>query len=138
MAVTIIPSYHVSGYNNGTFLAILEANVGDCSGYIVFPDDRINPGGHYDATTGEYTVPYDGVYQFTGHLRGSATLVNVFVDGVRYYDGVDFLGPWQAVTITVELTAGQVVSMYASGDCDLVGTTSYIYSFFMGHLISAY
>ena len=126
------------GYSNATFLAVIEGSVDECAGDLVFPDDRINPGGYYSPSTGAYTVPYSGLYQFTGHLRGAATVVNIFIDGVRYYDGVDFLGPYQAVSVTLELTEGQVVTMYANGDCGISGSTSYIYSFFTGHMISAH
>ena len=35
---------------------------------IMFDETRINSGGHYDPTTGIYTVPQDGVYEFYVHI----------------------------------------------------------------------
>ena len=46
----------------------------------------LNPGGHYDVTTGIYTVPIDGVYEFTYHVWDKDDpIFDVFliVDNVR-------------------------------------------------------
>ena len=46
----------------------------------------LNPGGHYDVTTGVYTVPVDGVYEFLLHiwmLDDSGFNAYIEVDNVR-------------------------------------------------------
>ena len=43
----------------------------------------LNPGGHYDVTSGVYTVPIDGIYQFSLHLwanNDAQFYVNLEVD----------------------------------------------------------
>ena len=59
-----------TGYSDASFLAVLQSDT-DPTGTIIFTNDAINPGGHYNASTGEYTVPCDGIYEFTAHLQGS-------------------------------------------------------------------
>ena len=35
----------------------------------MFNETRLNPGGYYDDTTGIYTVPIDGIYEFNVNVR---------------------------------------------------------------------
>ena len=51
-----------------SFLASFDYHPGTQEDPIVFNVAPLNPGGHYDVTTGIYTVPVDGVYEFTLHL----------------------------------------------------------------------
>ena len=47
------------------FLATIGAEiVAPVPDPIIFNETRLNPGGHYDNTTGIYTVPVDGIYEF--------------------------------------------------------------------------
>ena len=46
------------------FLATFDVNILVPTDPIVFNVVVLNPGGHYDATSGIYTVPLDGTYQF--------------------------------------------------------------------------
>ena len=51
---------------------------------IVFPKVISNEGGGYDAFTGIYTVPHNGVYVFACHLASfdSGFIAKIVVDGV--------------------------------------------------------
>ena len=53
---------------------------------IVFNYPVLNPGGHYDNTTGVYTVPIDGDYEFIFYLLSNEDQTiggHLNVDGVR-------------------------------------------------------
>ena len=69
------------GYANTSFLATLDYDPGTPGDPIIFNVDPLNPGGHYDATTGIYTVPLDGVYEFMLHiLADDDQLMQAFID----------------------------------------------------------
>ena len=51
-----------------SFLASFDYHSGTPADPIVFNVAPLNVGGHYDITTGIYTVPTDGVYEFSLHL----------------------------------------------------------------------
>ena len=56
------------GYVNTSFLATLDYDPGSPANPIVFNVAPLNLGGYYDITTGIYTVPVDGVYEFILHI----------------------------------------------------------------------
>ena len=58
----------VIGYANTSFLATLDYDVGTPGDPIIFNVVPLNPGDCYDVTTGIYTVPLDGVYEFQLHI----------------------------------------------------------------------
>ena len=60
--------YSLSGYSSISFLATFSANTLTPTNPMVFDDDRINTGGHYDPIIGIYTVPIDGTYEFISHV----------------------------------------------------------------------
>ena len=78
---------YLSAYEDTYFLAtISEDTVSPVSDPIVFDEVRINPGGHYNATTGIYTVPEDGPYEFYVHIlngddANTAWAFSLVVDG---------------------------------------------------------
>ena len=49
-------------------MATLDYDVGTPGDPIIFNVVPLNPGGYYDVTTGIYTVPLDGVYEFILHI----------------------------------------------------------------------
>ena len=60
----------ITGYVDTSFLAtfdVLQLNI--TSNPIVFPVAVMNDGGNYDVTSGIYTVPVDGVYEFVFKLE---------------------------------------------------------------------
>ena len=57
-----------TGYSDKTFLATFDVYTLTPTNPIVFNYPVYNAGGHYDSTTGIYTVPLDGTYEFTVHI----------------------------------------------------------------------
>ena len=59
----------ISGYSGLSILATFDVStlilVNDT---IVFNYPVLNTGGHYDSTTGIYTAPIDGTYEFIFHI----------------------------------------------------------------------
>ena len=77
---TVLPGYH-----DKSFLATFSVNDLDPTNPIVFDVTRLNPGGHYDNTTGIYTVPLDGIYQVIFHIRSYDDAViypRLVIDGI--------------------------------------------------------
>ena len=54
----------VSGYSDTSFLATFNELYITPTDPIVFDNAVLNTGGHYDPTTGIYTVPIDDTYEF--------------------------------------------------------------------------
>ena len=118
---------------------------------MIFDQTRINPGGHYDNTTGIFTVPVNGIYEITSHLYNSPDVDNfsshylkVDDQNVTYTVHSDYTS--EAVervslssTVLLSLTRGQQVWVYPFLTDGVYGSSSrgYMYSWFTGHLISA-
>ena len=80
-----------------SFLATISASTLTPSDPIVFDDAILNTGGHYDPTTGIYTVPIDGTYEFifhfytynehsaAGYLEVDNDRVTVYINNERYW-----------------------------------------------------
>ena len=67
-------------------MATASPDPGSPSDPIVFNVAVLSPGGHYNATTGIYTVPQDGVYELAGHIwavNDEGFDVYIEVDDVR-------------------------------------------------------
>ena len=58
------------GYSGTSFLASFDAGTLTPGDPIVFNYPVHNAGGHYDSTTGIYTVPLDGIYEFIFRIYG--------------------------------------------------------------------
>ena len=94
------------------FLAALSSSSTVSENPVIFDTDEINPGGHYNPSTGYYTVPYDGIYQFHVQMQSltdpNAVFIHIHVDGspsgshvdTQYHDGYRF------ATVLLELQAG--------------------------------
>ena len=81
-----MPILKTPGYHQTSFLATFSANTLTPTNPIVFDVTRLNPGGHYDNTTGIYTVPLDGIYQVIFHIWGYDDAViypHLVVDGIQ-------------------------------------------------------
>ena len=127
------------------FLATLRSPVGWVNP-IIFDDDVINPGGHYSTTTGKYTVPYDGIYQFAVHLQddGGDTMIEMLIDdALSTIAHRDYLTRpeiyYRSTTVLQELTAGQTVHVGCvdANAGGAFGQTSHLRSYFSGYMISA-
>ena len=130
----------IIGYADATFLAALEAD-DTGNGIYIFQESVINPGGHYDNTSGAYTAPYDGVYLFGVHLQASATSgtigFHVRVDGTNYYANTWQYGEYKSATVIIQLEAGQVVNVNESSGTTIDGEAGLLRSYFFGYLIDA-
>ena len=122
-----------TGYIDTTFLAALSSDV-SVTGTLIFDRDDMNPGSHYNPATGEYTIPYYGVYQFSLQLQASGSIEPVFFD--VYLDGrfndVYTTEVYRTTTFVLELSVGQVVTVRTNSD--LNGHSDELMSYF-AHLI---
>ena len=82
----------ISGYADTSFLATIGSQTHTPSNPIVFDVAFLNSGGHYNATTGIFTVPIDGTYEFIVHILGDNDFeirVHLIVDGTYVSNLVD-------------------------------------------------
>ena len=128
-----------TGYVDATFLAALSSDV-SVSGTVIFDRDDINPGGHYSPITGAYTVPYEGIYQFSVQLQSSASgndvYIFVYLDGNQIFNDGWFIDNYRSTTFLLELSTGQVVTVETSSG--LNGDPVDLMSYFAGHLMFPY
>ena len=114
----------------------------------MFDQARINPGGYYDNTTGIYTIPITGTYEFNVHA-GSVDEdtywgTSIVVDNVAYTlslftddDGgsYDYIGTDSSLVL--ELSSGQEVWVRPSSMNQMYGSSgNEMYSWFSGRLIA--
>ena len=139
----------LSAYEDIYFLATISENtVSPVPGPIVFDETRINPGGHYDPTTGIYTVPQDGVYEFYVHILNGPNTddrwgFRLVVDDaeidytlqIGQVDSPDYIS--DDSTEMLELSSGQQVSVTPISISTIMGSTSAdrMYSWFSSRLI---
>ena len=62
----------IVAYSDTTFIATFSVYTLVPTDPIIFNYPVLNPGGHYDVTSGIYTVPLDGTYQF---------IINIYSNG---------------------------------------------------------
>ena len=74
-----------AGYSDTSFLATFDTDPITPTNPTIFNYAVLNPGGHYDVTTGIYTVPIDGIYEIIFHFRSfnDNTAQALRVDGTR-------------------------------------------------------
>ena len=133
-------SIHITGYADATFLAALQSD--DAGGGIyIFQKSVINPGGHYDNTSGAYTAPYDGIYLIGVHLQATSTSgtigFQIRIDGTNYYADTWVVAEYKSATMIIQLEAGQAVDVMESGSSTIDGQSGLLRSYFFGHLINA-
>ena len=115
---------------------------------IIWNETMVNKGGGYDTTTGKFTAPVSGYYEFiyggvSGREDWSAEIFakknGVKIDGSgAYTSGGD--GHWARHlmnTVILELNQGDVFHLYiVTGNQDFYGTSTYSYNFFSGKYLS--
>ena len=138
-----------SDYVDTLFLATIGAEeVSPVPNPIPFNETRLNPGGHYDNTTGIYTIPIDGIYEFNINVRGDEDNDFGFYferDGVdvAHARNADGTGPGYLsclLVVPVHATAGQQFWVRPWSLDAIFGRTDNdgeLTSWFAGRLISA-
>ena len=109
---------------------------------IVFDNDKINEGGHYNTTTGTYTTPVAGIYQFFAYIQSTPKAnLHLRVDGSNYinpfesYDG-EAANEAEGASMIVRLQAGQTVYVTTGDEPYTVhGNTDGRYTWFGGYLL---
>ena len=105
---------------------------------VVFDELKFNNGEHYNSTTGIYTAPVDGTYEFFWYITASPK-----ANSWLYLDGTGYVNPFEDTsegrqgdgsTVTVILEAGQMLDVRtASEPCTVYGNSNY--SWFGGQLL---
>lgn len=136
-----------TGYAETQFLATIDAQMlTPVPDPILFNETRINPGGHFDTSTGIYTVPLDGVYQFYVNVWGHEDDDFAFyleVDEIDVAHGRNNGGGGNknaAISVAVHAQAGQQFWVRPSSLDATYGRTENddeLVSWFSGYLLSA-
>jgi hypothetical protein len=104
---------------------------------IVYDATYLNNGNHYSTSTGQFTAPIDGMYQFTSvslSTGGSVIQTQLYVNGVGklYAENTRSNLYGQCITSGVfNLSAGDTVRVVVTSGSDYGNK----YSYFSGHLI---
>ena len=109
---------------------------------IIFDNDKINEGGHYNVTSGVYTAPVTGIYQFFPYIRSNPKAnLHLRVDGssylntVEHYDGEAGVEA-EGASVIVRLQAGQTVYVTTGDEPYTVhGNTDGRSTWFGGYLL---
>ena len=139
MLLFMFHAFMLSVYGDTIFLAALST-VASSSGDVIFEREEINPGSYYNNQTGIYTVPYDGIYQFHASAQSDndeVLNIQIHVDGSvtgSHSDGYNHEN-YRSATILLQLEAGQEVNVYQANG--VYGSTSYLFTYFHGFMISA-
>ena len=93
---------------------------------ILFTHTDVNPGGHYNLTTGQYTCPVDGIYFFSLMLSSETRANGIIVAGgtrIEIALSRNEFGPLTTIygSIIYYCKAGAKVSPAARHDCTLSG-----------------
>ena len=132
--------YHPD-YGDTVFLAALQSSISSTADPVLFDWEVINHGGHYNPSTGEYTVPYDGIHHFHTQMQGDLSTDTIWltiqVDGSESGSHRDawLFEEYRSATVLLELQAGQAVNVYMNGGAE--GSSTYLYTYFSGYMISA-
>ena len=130
----------VIGHRDVIFFAANSSRQSGFQDPVIFERDLINPGGHYSSSTGQFTAPCDGIYQFSVSIQYSSyVLVDLYIDNALVYDDprAGSYNYYRAYTVLQELTTGQTVHVVVDSSSGVEGDPRYIESYFAGHLIQA-
>jgi len=135
-----------AGMNAGTFATGINST------QIIYDTSHFDRGGHYNTSTGRYTVPVTGLYEFTHNVSARATYsgafeVKLFQNGVEKHRQFTFGGGFgHGATATAILLCSQgdyidargywASGITLSGDLDAASSAGIAtLSYFSGYLI---
>ena len=111
---------------------------------IVFDAVGLNEGGHYNSSTGIYTVPVSGIYYFFAHIT-SNPVANLYirVDGdtiinPQKSDGDDTTRTNGASGIASLVVGQEVYVETGNAIYNVIGEDPRPWTWFQGHLLSPY
>ena len=113
----------------------------DVNQLILFDNEKINEGGHYNATSGMYTALVTGIYHFFAYIRGqSFANFNIYIDGtLRYANPIednDSQTEGDGTSVIIRLQAGQTVHVgSANSPQTIIGHQNGVTTYFGGHLL---
>ena len=140
----------ILGYLNAAFLATKSGGVNEVTDPIVFDVTPVNYGENFDNTTGIYTVPMNGLYEFNVQIycvlnNGHLCVYYISVDGTLMTDTpstvVEIVDESVSLTTSVilELSEGQQISISPStARYNIAGTLNGMGCWFAGQLLMAY
>lgn len=140
---------HVRTPSQPAFFAYPSSTVTVSAGNnkFTFDSTRYNTGGHYSTSTGRFTAPVSGIYEFTGQVYyypgttgGGYHGFTLLINGSMYYAGYNNGGygdtTWGATT-SAYMSAGDYIEFYTYpiASFNLNGGGGSVGSYFTGHLI---
>ena len=109
---------------------------------IVFDNDKINDGGYYNVTTGIYTAPMAGIYEYFVYIRSTPKAnLHLRIDGSSYVNSIESYSAEasteaEGASAIVRLQAGQTVYITTGDEPYTVeGNTDGTETWFGGYLL---
>ena len=106
---------------------------------VPFDNVGIDEDGHYNATTGRYTAPASGIYQFIWYIRATQQANSwLYIDGYMYVNTLENYKEGvhgDGASVLVSLQAGQVVDVRTGGEPYTVIGDSFTRTWFGGYLL---
>lgn len=153
-------SGRITNAGQTAFLAFVSAEIANVTGdgtvyTVIFDDEEFDNGGDFDPTTGLFTAPVNGIYQFNSIVTIKGITSNHVDAYMRIFAGAEWYGgtelhPYTCVrangrlsfsaSTLVKLTAAQTaeVRIYVNATdktIDVIGSATHKYSVFSGFLV---
>jgi hypothetical protein len=110
-------------------------------GTVVFNGELVDRGSGFNPSTGKFTAPVAGDYEFTWHISNSPSSTNcrydVFKGATNTYYSLYAAQAYESGTLNVIMTlaSGDIIDIRASNSCSIRAASSLTRSFFTGKLL---